>query len=616
MKGWDTRKLGDVAYLAGRIGWKGLTAKEYTKNGPLFLSVYSLNYGDYVDFRDACHISQDRYDESPEIMLQSGDVLICKDGAGIGKLGIIDKLPGPTTINSSLLLIRANASLHPKYLYHTLCGPLFQRVVQERIDGATTPHLYQREIRELEIPVPPLDEQRRIVAILDEVLQGIHKAIANSITNQISAAALVDERANSIFARPHPSWEKLCLADVCTAIEYGTASKSLAAGNIPVLRMGNIQNRKIDWSDLSYTDNADDIRRYALDPDDVLFNRTNSAEHVGKSAIYKGERPAIFAGYLIRLKYDRQRVNGEFLNYYLNSSVARAFGRSVMSQSVNQANISGAKLKRYPIFLPTMSEQIELAEELARLSSASKALVQQFHDKIACLKALKESVLYSSLSGKLRNRKTEQLGDISSRTVDAAAFTAAVLSFAHHRHVLQKREKTFGRVKAQKTLHLVESIAKVDLGRDPIKDAAGPNDFRHMLKAEDWAKSRKLFEFESRTNGYDFKPLCNYKREIEALVTSLGTHRDPIEKVVDLLIPMNSLEAEVFATVHAAWNNLLACGKVADDAAIVYEARENWHASKLKIPVSKFKDAIKLIRKKGLQPDGSAKPVRGQERLL
>ena len=101
VKTWETKKLGDIAYLAGRIGWKGLTAKEYKTEGLLFVSVHSLNYGDSVDFRDAFHISQARYDESPEIMLRKNDILICKDGAGIGKLGIIRVLPSPATINSS-----------------------------------------------------------------------------------------------------------------------------------------------------------------------------------------------------------------------------------------------------------------------------------------------------------------------------------------------------------------------------------------------------------------------------------------------------------------------------------------------------------------------------------
>src|SRR5580700_11598108 len=116
--GWQRKQLGELAVLKGRIGWRGLTAKEYTKSGPLFLSVHSLNYGDYVDFRDAFHISQERYDESPEIILRKDDVLICKDGAGIGKVGIVGELAKQATINSSLLLIRALEGILPKYLYY------------------------------------------------------------------------------------------------------------------------------------------------------------------------------------------------------------------------------------------------------------------------------------------------------------------------------------------------------------------------------------------------------------------------------------------------------------------------------------------------------------------
>lgn len=166
-KGWEEKTLGDVANTNGRIGWKGLTAKEYTEGGPLFLSVHSLNYGDYVDFRDAFHITQSRYDESPEIMLQKNDILICKDGAGIGKLGIVPELPDTTTINSSLLLIRCKNQVQPKYLYYNLLSPLFQSIVQSRLNGATTPHLYQRDIVTFPILVPPLKTQQAIVEKLD-----------------------------------------------------------------------------------------------------------------------------------------------------------------------------------------------------------------------------------------------------------------------------------------------------------------------------------------------------------------------------------------------------------------------------------------------------------------
>lgn len=193
--GWQEKQLGELAELRGRIGWRGLTAKEYTESGPLFLSVHSLNYGDYVDFRDAFHISEERYVESPEIMLQKDDVLICKDGAGIGKVGIIGKLPGRATINSSLLLIRSGDSILPKFLYRCLGSPYFQKIVNSRLNGATTPHLYQRDITEFPVVLPPLHEQQRIVSIPDKAFEGVAIAKANA---QRKLAAL-DELKKSIL---------------------------------------------------------------------------------------------------------------------------------------------------------------------------------------------------------------------------------------------------------------------------------------------------------------------------------------------------------------------------------------------------------------------------------
>src|SRR5262245_23329303 len=120
-EGWARARLGSYVYLAGRIGWRGLKADEYTKQGPLLLSTYNLNYGRAVDFRDASHISRERYEESPEIMVRQHDVLLTKDGAGIGKLGLVEHLPGEATVNSSLLLIRTtSAAVTPKYLYYSL----------------------------------------------------------------------------------------------------------------------------------------------------------------------------------------------------------------------------------------------------------------------------------------------------------------------------------------------------------------------------------------------------------------------------------------------------------------------------------------------------------------
>jgi type I restriction enzyme S subunit len=131
------------------------------------LSVFNLNHGPEVDFGEVKHISLERYEESPEIMVRSGDILLVKDGAGIGKLGIVAQLPAKATINSSLLLVRPTEVLEPKFLFYFLAGPELQNVVQQRITGSTTPHLFQRDVKAFDLAVAPLSEQRRIVAKID-----------------------------------------------------------------------------------------------------------------------------------------------------------------------------------------------------------------------------------------------------------------------------------------------------------------------------------------------------------------------------------------------------------------------------------------------------------------
>lgn len=172
---YKTKNLKGLAYTAARIGWKGLTAKEYVDSGPLFLSVHSLNFGEYVDMSQAFHITSERYNESPEIMLQSKDILICKDGAGIGKTSIVKKIDYPTTINGSMLLVRALEELESKYLYYYLISPMFQSIIQKKIDGTSTPHLYQRDINFFPISYPSIPHQKKIIDEIDFLFTKINE---------------------------------------------------------------------------------------------------------------------------------------------------------------------------------------------------------------------------------------------------------------------------------------------------------------------------------------------------------------------------------------------------------------------------------------------------------
>lgn len=327
--------------------------------------------------------------------------VILSSRAPIGHL-VINTVP--MSFNQGCKGLIPKNGLHYKFLYYFLIANV--DLLNELGTGTTFKELSGGKLKDVSLPMPSLAEQKRIVAILDEALEGIDQATANAERNLANARELYANRVDYFFLSPPSDWKVQTLGDVCHTFDYGTARKSSPRGEMPVLRMGNIQNGEIDWTDLVYTDDVDDKKKYALSAGDVLFNRTNSAEHVGKTAIFRGEREAIFAGYLIRVGYDRSRVDGEFINFYLNSHAARSYGKSVMAQSVNQANISGGKLKEFLFPHPNLLVQKSIAVELLALKSACGNLSLLYVKKISALNNLRNAVLRKAFSGQLTGKES------------------------------------------------------------------------------------------------------------------------------------------------------------------------------------------------------------------
>lgn len=193
------------------------------------------------------------------------------------------------------------------------------------------------------------------------------------------------------------NWEVKKLGAVVKSVSYGSSSKSKPFGGVPVLRMGNIQGGRFDFADLVYTDDPSEIAKYLLEYNDVLFNRTNTVDLVGKTAIYKGEMPAIFAGYLIRINIKKDELDPDFLNYWLNTKIAQSYGQLVLSVAVGQANINGTKLKTYPIPLPpTIAEQTAIATAL----SDADALISSLEKLIAKKRNIKQGAMQKLLEPK------------------------------------------------------------------------------------------------------------------------------------------------------------------------------------------------------------------------
>lgn len=192
------------------------------------------------------------------------------------------------------------------------------------------------------------------------------------------------------FAIPS-GWKWVRLGEVCDGFMYGTSAKSSNEGKCPVLRMGNIQNGKIDWEKLVFTNNNEEIQKYELKKFDLLFNRTNSREMVGKTAIFESEQKTIYAGYLVRFRSILS--NPYFINDVLNSKMHREWCNEVKVDALGQSNINAEKLKNFITPLPPLAEQKEIVVRVEQHLQTIAQLETQIATRETTTKQLMQSIL-------------------------------------------------------------------------------------------------------------------------------------------------------------------------------------------------------------------------------
>ena len=345
---------------------------------------------------------------------QKGDLLVC-EGGDIGRAAIWQS-DDSIRIQNHIHRLRAYSTICTDFFYYLFY--LYKHAGWIGGKGIGIQGLSSKAIHILVFPLPPLAEQQRIVAKIEELLPLVDRYEAawtrledfnrrfpedmkKSILQQAIQGKLVEQRpeegtAQELYQqiqaekrrlikegkikkeKPLPeitedekpfeipeSWMWVSVGSVSVNIQYGSSQKSATSGKVAVLRMGNIQDGKLILDKLVYTSDEAEIEKYPLKYNDLLFNRTNSKELVGKTAIYKGEIPAIYAGYLVRVT--PLYVNSDYLNYVMQTQFYWSYCQSVRSDAIGQSNINAEKLKRFVFPLPPLAEQKRIVARLEEL---------------------------------------------------------------------------------------------------------------------------------------------------------------------------------------------------------------------------------------------------------
>ncbi|TFL18467.1 restriction endonuclease subunit S [Jannaschia formosa] len=338
-------------------------------------------------------ISEEGLKKSSAKLLEPGCILLAMYGASIGKtatLGI------RAATNQAVCNIRPKDDRISTDFIRIFLEYLKPSLIRRGAGGAQ-PNISQNIIRDTEIPLPPLDEQRRIAGILDA---------ADALRRRRrEALALLDTLPGAIFAEMFgdPStnrygYEAGTIGDLLDDVRYGTSNKAGDEGALPILRMGNITSQgRMDLADLKRIDLPDkDIPKHTVRKGDILFNRTNSADLVGKTAIFMEEERYAFAGYLVRARVSNGN-RPEYVAGYLNSPHGKKVLRNMAKNIVGMANINAKEMQSIPILLAPESKQESYAKQCAQIGERRATLM----DHLSQLETLFASLQSRAFAGAL-----------------------------------------------------------------------------------------------------------------------------------------------------------------------------------------------------------------------
>ena len=302
---------------------------------------------------------------------------VVKDGAGIGRVMLLEK---NSSILGTMQYIIPKENINIKYLYYNL----IKMNLSKYFTGSTIPHIYFKDYKNEKILLREKSEQKKISDVLDKI-----SIVLEMKKQQVSELdRLVKFQFLKMFDLPNSNKYNFKLGtirDYVSSIQYGTSKPATLNGRYKYLRMNNITyDGYLDISDLKTIDLSDsEFEKFSVKYGDVLFNRTNSPELVGKTCVFNLNTPMIIAGYIIKVQLNN-KVLPEYISTMLNTSYGKKILYNISKKSIGQANINAQELQNIKILIPPIELQNKFAEFVKQVDK-SKVELQKSIDETQLL---------------------------------------------------------------------------------------------------------------------------------------------------------------------------------------------------------------------------------------
>lgn len=377
-------KLGDVCEIVSGSTPK-TNIEEYWDGDIKWITPAEINDDTYI-ITDSIRKITDLGAKKTGLSLFPEGTVILSSRAPIGKVAIAGCA---MCCNQGFKNLICSDKILNKYLYWFLKGntPYLNSLGR----GATFREISKSIVAQIEINVPDIVYQKEVVDILEK----ISEVITRRKRELFALDNLIKARFVEMFGDPIKNtkgWEVVTIGDIVTEVRYGTSKPAVEGGKYPYIRMNNLtSDGHLDLKDLKYIDIPDnEIEKCVVRKGDVLFNRTNSIELVGKTAVFDLPDDMVIGGYIIRVRLN-ERILPEVLSQYMNLEALKDILRSMAKGAVNQANINAQELQDIKVYIPDMGVQTEFVEIVKQVDKS----------KVAVQKALDETqMLFDSLMQK------------------------------------------------------------------------------------------------------------------------------------------------------------------------------------------------------------------------
>ncbi len=416
--GWEVKTIGELATEVG----SGLTprggSESYLDKGiPLVRSQNVLM--NRLDLSGVAYISEETHESMARSQLWPGDILLNITGASIGRVAVVPSELKEANANQHVCRIRLREGANPHFVCLFLSTKDGQSQILGSQYGTTRQGLNFGQVRQIQVPVPPLPEQRAIAAVLrtvqlakeatEKVITATRQLKASLMKHLFTYGSVPLDRADQVplrstdFGDVPAAWPAIRLSDcayVQTGLAKGRTLEDREIIELPYLRVANVQEGHLDLREMKTIQlRKREVERFLLQPGDVVLTEGGDFDKLGRGFIWRGRvSPCVHQNHVFAVRTDHGKLLPEFLAYLAQSSYGKAYFLSVAHKTTNLACINTTKLKAFPVVLAPLAEQRLLAAQLAAVDSK----LETEERRRAALEALFMSLLHHLMTGKMR----------------------------------------------------------------------------------------------------------------------------------------------------------------------------------------------------------------------